>query len=83
MTHASLELVWLMLGYALNDAGTFTKEMRDRTMENVACDVPTEDHERAYGWMSVVQLRGEHLAEVTCPRCLVAMDSAREGRALT
>lgn len=85
MTHASLELVWMMLGYAINDATTFTHRFTDKAASTVVCGAETEDENRVYGWFgdwTAEQVFKQHHTEVDCPSCLVALDAAREGRLL-
>ena len=83
MTHASLELAWMMVGFAINDATTFTAKFCEHAAEHVVCGAKTEDEERIYGWFgdwTAQRVFKEHRHEVTCPGCLVGIDAALEGR---
>lgn len=75
MTHASVELIRAMLG----EAPAFLTSRMEKGDWNRPC--------RQIGGEAVFAVNGgsssEHTPIVTCPRCLVAMDAAREGRALT
>jgi len=77
--HASLELAWMRLGFAVNDAATFTAEFRTNAEETTTCGVPAPAGEVVYGfWRG----RLEHHATVDCPRCLIGIDRLMEGRTL-
>ncbi len=91
MIHASRELVWMMVGFAMNDRTTFTREFQDAAERSWACGGLYEENASAWGWWlgyrtvgaDLGKVRLEHVVEIDCPRCLVAQDAAREGRVLT
>ncbi len=85
MIHCTRELLWMKLGYAINDKGTFADKIRAHS-HNSICGSIAEDHELAYGWYgdwTPAEVFNEHRVIVDCPGCLVAEDAAREGRTLT
>lgn len=85
MTHASVELVEAMAGVApFKTSPASTVASLSRACDRVEdfgenCPIP------AFAWdvkrKCIDTTRSAH--EVTCPRCLVAQDAAREGRVLT
>lgn len=91
MMHASAELFWMMLGCALNDSATFSEAARARFAETLMCGGKAADngtdtvwgrwwryHSYSDGMSGAGGDWGPHEAEVTCPKCLVAIDAALE-----
>ena len=84
--HCSLELLWMMLGYAINDKATFARELIDRGELETACGKRNDElpaGSMAWGWIHPrTGERGPraHLEDVTCPNCLVRMDEAMQNQ---
>ena len=86
--HASMELIWMTAGVAITDTTTFNRRRHEALQTELACGAKWTDDVTAYGfWIAANPvgartIRIPHEVEVTCQRCLVAMDAAREGRVL-
>lgn len=84
MTHASVELVEAMAGVAPRLVADANGPVCDPVCGAWGPDVTQNYTIPAFGWGSrgigAIPTRAD---AVTCPRCQVAMDAAREGRVLT
>lgn len=81
MTHASVELIGAIAGVAPADGTGLGRACGARVLGAIA--VYAWCYDGVGGPDTPLLQKREDNRDVTCPRCLVAMDAAREGRVLT